>query len=248
MNTFRHAGDLGDIIYSLPVVKSFGGGQFLIEAANYTRQTLTPDRWCGIDELLRCQPYIAHVREWRHREPVTHNLNNFRAALFKSMRLNQNKDKALVDWILDAHGVPREAKDEAWLTAPPVKVARVIINRTGPGRSSHHVYHNLFFPWKRVMDKYGESAVFIGTEAEHEAFCAAFGNIAHCVTGTIYDAARVIAGCDLFVGNQSVCNAIAEGMKKQIVLEVWREGPNCLHYRPGVFHGWDQNVQLPDLS
>lgn len=244
---FKHAGDIGDIIYSLPVVRAFGGGEFLIEAANYTRTILTPNNWHGIDRILSAQPYISNVREWRYREPVNVNLNDFRAALFKSVRVGQQRDKALVDWMLDTHRIPREAKNDAWLTIEKNHVADVVINRTGPGRISHHVYHNWMFPWRRVYDKYASSAVFIGTKEEHESFCATIGEIKHHKTADLFEAAMAINGAKLFIGNQSACHAIAEGLKKSIVLEVWPEGPNCLHFRDGVYHGWDQKVILPNI-
>ena len=66
-------------------------------------------------------------------------------------------------------------------------------------------------------------------------------------TKGLLEAAQVIAGAKLFVGNQTATHAIAEGLKKPIVLEVWREGPNCIVHRPGVVHGWDRNVVLPEL-
>lgn len=247
MSTFRTAGDLGDCIYQLPMVRALGGGEILIEAANYTRTMLTPDKWCGIDLLLREQPYITNVREWRHGEPCTVNANDFRLPLFKALRYGHHKDKALVDWVLETHKVPASAKDEAWLTVDPNPVAKVIFNRTGIGRAIHHVYQNPRFPWYRVCQQYRKDAVFIGTGDEHAAFVAHYGEVPHYPTANLLEAARVIAGAKLFVGNQSVCHAIAEGLKQRIVLEVWREGANCLHFREGVFHGWDETVTLPDL-
>lgn len=252
MITFRHAGDLGDIVYSLPVIRYAGGGTLLIEAAHYTRQLLVPENWCGIDDLLMRQPYIKSVEPWGNGVRATYNLNDFRVRLHKAFRpgLPANdaaKMKSLADWMLETHGVPLTEKDTAWLSVEPVKIARVVINRTGSGRNHHNVYHNHLFPWRRVWDKYHKDAVFIGTELEHDVFCATVGEIPHCVTGTLHDAATVIAGADLFIGNQSVCHAIAEGLKKRIVLEVWPQGPNCLFFRPDVIHGWDQNVELPEL-
>jgi hypothetical protein len=247
MLTYRHAGDAGDIIASLPVVRHFGRGDFLIEASTYTRQALTPDKWCGLDLLLKQQPYINDVREWR-REMVTINLNDFRARLFKAIRVGQSKDKSLVDWCLEAHGLPLNLKDTAWLTVDqPVKAAKVVFNRTGPGREPHHVYHNLMFPWHRVWQKYHENAVFIGTSLEHASFCAQIGPVPHQPTSNLLEAARVIAGADLFVGNQSCCFWIAEAMKKKLVLEVWPQGPNSNVFRDGATQGFDQNVWLPEI-
>lgn len=247
MLTFRHAGDLGDILAFLPAMRYFGGGDLLIESAPYTRQRLTPDKWCGLDILLKQQPYINDVREWKQ-ELCNYNGNDFRAAMIHAMRRGQfNKNKSLVDWQLEAHGVPLNQKDAAWLAVEPNRVARVVINRTGPGRESKHVYHNPLFPWHRVWQKYHKDAVFIGTPLEHEVFSSTCGRVPYYPTKDLAEAARVIAGSDLFIGNQSCCFWIAEGMKKNLVLEVWPAGPNSLTNRPGAAMGWDQNVTLHDL-
>lgn len=247
MNSFRTAGDIGDIVYQMPAIRAFGGGIVLIEAATYTRQMLTPDKWFGIDLLLKAQPYIHDVREWRHGEQASINLNDFRSRLFRAIRMNQDKEKSLADWVLETHGIPLNAKDEAWISVNPNPVAKVVFNRTGTGRLPQHVYHNQRFPWHRVWKKYGKDAVFIGTPDEYEVFRNVCGEVPYHHTPNLMDAAKVIAGSELFVGNQSVCHAIAEGLKKRILLEVWPQGPNTLFFRDGVVHGWDQTVVLPEL-
>lgn len=251
MRAFRHAGDLGDIIYAMPVMRALCNGEpgaLLIEAASYTRQLLIPQNWCGIDVLLKQQPYVADVRAYRLGEGVTFNLNDFRARLFQSLRVGHGKNKHLTHWMCEAHGVDYRCMDEPWIqVAEPIKAARVVFVRAGAGRPNHQVYHNPTFPWHYVWEKYHKDAVFVGTEAEHEIFCGTCGKVPHFKTKDLNEAARVIAGCELFVGNQTSTHAIAEAMKKRIVLEVWREGPNCLVFRKDVIHGWDQFVQLPDL-
>lgn len=248
MNTFRHFGDRGDIIAALPTVRALGGGVFYIEASTYSRVMLTPENWCGLDKILREQPYIHHVGEWQ-RTQTTFNLNDWRARWFKTVvRAGQLKDKSLVDWQLDQYGIPHHAKDQAWLTIKePIRSARVVFNRTGAGRPRHQVYQNPRFPWHYVWEKYRKDAVFIGTADEHAVFCATCGKVPHHPTADLHEAARVIAGCDLFVGNQSCCYWLAEGMKKNTVLEVWPEGPNALAFRPNAVMGFDEHVALPDL-
>lgn len=246
MITYRHAGDRGDIIAALPIIRQLGAGVLYIEASSYTREMLTPDKWLGLDRLFREQPYIADVREWR-RESVTYNLNDWRSRWFKACRMGTDREKSLLQYQLEQYGIPLSAADEPWIKVEPVKVARVVLNRTGPGRQPHHVYHGHEFPWHLVWKKYGKDAVFIGTRDEHEVFCGTCGEVPMVETKDLYEAAQVIAGCDLFVGNQSVCFWLAEAMKKRIVLEVWRGGPNCLIQRHGVINGWDRNVVLPDL-
>lgn len=247
MLTFRHAGDLGDILAFLPVMRFLGGGDLLIEAAPYTRQKLTPDKWCGLDLLLKQQPYINDVREWKM-ELVDYNGNDFRAAMVNDIKRRRfDRNKSLADWQLETHSIPLYEKDEAWLTIEPTKIARVVINRTGAGRHHQHVYHNSLFPWRKIWQKYHQEAVFIGTPPEHVAFCSNCGHVPYYPTKDLAEAASVIAGADLFIGNQSACFWLAEGMKKNLILEVWPQGPNSLTNRPGAVMGWDQNVTLPDL-
>lgn len=245
--TFRHAGDRGDILASLPAIRALGGGVLLIEAANYTREKLTPDNWLGIDKLLREQPYIADVQPWIGQR-VNFNLNDFRARLFQAVRKSHYNDKNLADWQLEQYGIPLSAKDTQWLTvAEPIKAARVVFSRSGPGRRAMNVYQNPLFPWHHVWAKYGKEAVFVGTEQEHRVFSGACGDVPHYRTADLHEAARVIAGAELWVGNQSAPFWIAAGLFKRIVLEVWTGGPNSCLSRDGIVNGWDENVGLPEL-
>lgn len=254
--TVRSAGDRGDCCYTLPVVKWLCAQQgtkavYYIEAATYTREMLTPDRWCGLDRIIREQPYILDVRELKHGNLVQINLNDFRSYMQKAFRMpgGRARERHLMDWMLDAHRVPASAANEPWLTIPPNKVAEIVINRAGPGRDGVHVYHNPLFPWRRVIDKYGSKAVFIGTPLEHEVFCAVYGPVDYYPTPDLYEAARVISGCTLFIGNQSCPHAIAAGLFKRIILEVWPSGANCIVSRPGVLNAWHDahKIELPEL-
>lgn len=250
MNSYRHAGDLGDIIAGLPVIRFWGGGVLMIEAATYTRQRLTPDKWCGLDLLLKQQPYIVDVVEWQGQR-CTMTMNDFRAHMGRALRSrdpnNPARTKSLVDWQLETHGVPYSERDKPWIAVEPKKAAPVVINRTGAARASHHYYHNPAFPWHKVWQKYKDKAVFVGLPEEHDLFCAVNGFIPHFKTANLLEAAQVIAGAELFVGNQSACFWLAEAMKKNLVLEVWPQGSNCNVFRPGAIQGVDQHVQLPDV-
>lgn len=249
MSSFRHAGDLGDIVYALPTIRALGGGTLYIEAATYTRSTLTPDRWCGADVLIKRQPYIKDVLPWSPRIATGFNLNDFRPKMMAGLQ-SRNIElmrRSLADWCLDTFQLDLAERDHQWIECPARSVAEVIINRTGPGRAPHNVYHNPAFPWRRVIDKYAGRIGFIGTPIEHAVFCSSFGDVPYVMTDNLDDAAQVIAGCRLFVGNQSCCYAIAEGMKKPAILEVWPAGPNCLFYRNHVIHGWTHDFPLPEL-
>ena len=238
---FRHAGDQGDIVYAMPAMKAKGGGELLIEAVGWTRQTLTPEVYAPLEPLLLSQPYIKSVRPYQSGEHHDVNFNNFRPRMVKGIRMSpENKRVNLADWQLDALGLPRTARDEKWIDGiKPNRVAEVVINRTMR-------YRNPFFPWGAVLGKYERFKIkFIGAESEHEDFCRVCGPVPFYKTANLLEAAEVIAGSDLFIGNQSLCYAIAEGMKHRAMLEVWLDGPNCLFYRGGVFHGWDSKSEIP---
>lgn len=244
--TFRHAGDLGDLCAFLPVIRAHGGGVLYIEAATWTRERLTPDNWRGLDLLLKAQPYIVDVLPWKG-ERVHICGNDFRAHMGRALRRGEGRNKSLLHWQLDTHGIPHEAAKEPWLSVEPRYAARVIINRSGANRPPQFQYFTPLFPWHRVWKKYRDYAVFVGLPDEHEAFCGSCGDIPHCVTANLYEAACVIQGCELFIGNQSCPYWIATAMGKRTVLEVWLQGPNCIVNRPGAIYGWNQNVELPDL-
>lgn len=256
MITAKHSGDKGDLAYFLPVMRHLGGGTLYIEAAVYTRVPLLPENWCGIDKIFKDQPYIKDVLPW-NRERVDINGNDFRSRMQQAIRRESMrgggdgsspaKKVSLVDWMLSTHGVPLSAKDEAWISVEPNKVAPVVISRAGQDRKKEHQYFNAKFPWAKVCKKYAGNAVFIGTPREHELFTAVHGDVPHYPTTDLYDAAKAIQGCELFIGNQSAPHALAEAMKKRIVLEVWCEGPNVLAFRDGVIHGWDESVRLPEI-
>lgn len=234
---FFHSGDLGDIIYALPVVRAMGGGRLFLkdEPGVETTHRMTVDRVKLIGPLLVKQDYIAGVAPiFPPGEAV--NLNKFRTSGHDFYR----------GWLPEVQaktwGMTRSIASTPWIQVPEGRYAAPIIF----SRSLR--YNNPDFPWKRVIEKYGAWAKFIGTPVEHAAFNVAFGcEIEYFDTPTLLDAAIAIAQADLFVGNQSCPLAIAEGLKKLIVCEVCKECPNCCSPRQDFIQGWDAKVILPEV-
>ena len=234
MSWFSHSGDLGDIIYALPAIRGAGGGElFLYNDLTKTTHPMTRQRMELIGPLLRLQPYIRSVGFWEAREAKEHPLNRWR---------QYAGGQTIADMHLLAVGQSPSQRDSGWIQVDRACGDRSILF----SRSSR--YHNPAFPWKRVWQRYRFHAAFVGLQAEHEQFCRDVGEIPYLPTADLLELARYVAGCLLFVGNQSAPYAIAEGLKIRAILEVSPKFPNCCFAREGVIHGRTGTFALPELT
>jgi FkbM family methyltransferase len=232
---FSHSGDLGDIIYSLPTIRAAGGGTlYLFNAKNKTTHQMTRARMELIRPLIALQPYIEGVEFWDENEAKDHNLNGFRN--------HGGNGVVIADKHLRTHGFSQLERNKKWLIVDTVVEEYPVVFH----RSSR--YHNGSFPWKRIWEKYRQQAVFVGLPEEHKAFCQGVGPVPHVPTKDYLELARIIAGCRLYVGNQSSPYAVAEGLKQTAILEVCPWANDCCYPRLNVIHGWDGSADLPDID
>lgn len=227
MRQFFHSGDLGDVIYSLPAIRAMGGGVLWLadQPGIQTMHGMTHARFEAIRHLLIHQPYIYQVNYGVPDSGEFTNLNTFRGKGFNLCTEN------LADVYLKTEGIPTDERNRRWLGVPLSRHAPIVISRSAR-------YHNDKFPWKKVMDKYGKDAIFVGTPAEHVAFVTEFSAIQHAHTPDLFRAAQIIAGADRFIGNQSCPLAIAHGLGKRVMIEVCRQCPNCIFGRSDEVLGW----------
>lgn len=229
-----HAGDLGDLIYGLCAVRAVGGGEVRLFRCNHrhTAFPMTRQRASLIEPLLLEQPYISGV--WYSESPIESPLNEFRRPGFWQ--------RTIADSHLATMGMPFTERDRPWIHVDrKVSEYPVLFHRSAR-------YHNPFFPWNRILEQYGQHAVFVGLPHEHQAFCKRFGPISYVPTANLLELARMIAGSRLFVGNQSAPFAIAEALKANAILEVCPKYDNCSYPRANVIHGRDAAISLPSLS
>lgn len=245
MPTFHHSGDLGDVVYALPVIRALGGGDlFITEHTQFVRpRSRAVDVWANLHRLLECQPYLNSVQFSPDPVAVDYDLNSFRATFNNAAARRDDPKRRLVDHVLDAFGVSRAEADGPWLSGVDGREnGYVIFNRT-------ERYHNPSFPWGRIVRKWWHRSIFLGTAQEHDIFCQSFGKVPHLPTDDLYTAARLLVGCKAVVCNQSCLYAICEGLKlSPVLLEVCPSSPDCLFYRDGVVHGWDYRIELPVLE
>jgi hypothetical protein len=215
---------MGDIIYLMPTMRlvALESGPVTLYAKDGLRShdPLTT-RIPLFKGLLEAQDYIEAVLPWNEEATIDY-------------------DTCLWREIGYPYGVTLATLQAAWLRLNPdlhtpwldVSTAsnyagKIIINRSPR-------YHNDFFPWAKLVEAFGSRMLFIGLESEHEAFCRECGRIAYQPTRNLLEAARAIAGSELFIGNQSSCYAIAEGLKHDSIQETSLSTPDCIYRRPNA--------------
>lgn len=251
--TFCHGGDLGDLIHSLCAIQATGGGR-LVLIPHQVREAFNFPKANTVLPLLQCQPYLSDAifRDGPMRPypptktnlplPVDYDLDMYRPLTF-GMRGQGT-------WVNIAQGYLKLLKldlklanNGPWLyIGDPVEIEGFPVVFARSPR-----YHNRDFPWKRIWAKYGARAVFVGSMEERDAFSREVGPVRRYPTADLLELARVIAGCRLFVGNQSCPYAIAEGLKQNAILECCTQVPDCVYRRENLMVVRGADVQLPEI-
>jgi hypothetical protein len=193
---YAHRGKMGDVVYSLPVIRHRGGMAIL--HFSDSGEWRVAEAFALLAPLLEAQAYLSVVDCQEPRTPAI-NLDLFRIhPLLFCQHLKYT--------FCDCFNVPHAAADTPWLVAPsPRSVSRVLICRS---LISHGLFH-----WPGRLSRYAKEAAFVGLPREYDAFKREMQvEIPFLQTATLLDAANVIAGAEVFVGNQSVLLALAEGL------------------------------------
>jgi hypothetical protein len=236
-SSYYHSGNLGDVIYALPAIRANGGGELVIgtkqAGSSGCMNPISRSQYNLLMPLLKAQPYITSTRytDTHPGSAVRHDLNFFRNRWFDiDARL-----KSGVTTLLDAHadylGVTPDVSP--WLQCEPMPSDKIIVSRSLRHRNWH-------FPWRRVMDRYGDKLLFIGHDEEVERFRMCWGGIAFYRVRDFLDAARLIAGAKGFIGNQSFFCAVAIGLGAKVLQEVYPPSPDCVIKRDGFFTELDK--------
>lgn len=245
---FYHSGDIGDVVYALQAVKDSGGGEVVlgphmadVRPAVKPRASLTLALYALLEPLVKSQHFVKSVSFADKTPPGVYDLNQFRHVEWQ--KASGFKFKSIVDMSREVVGLPEDYDiNEPWLEIKdPIFAADVIIHRSTR-------FYGTSFPWGDVVSKYGKSALFVGLKDEHKEFVSKFGWVPYLPTTDLLVLARVIAGCQLFVGNQSAPYAIAEGLKKRTVQEMSVDCPNCVFTRDSATYGSDRFIVLPEVE
>jgi hypothetical protein len=232
MRSYYHAGDIGDLIYGLAVVKALGGGELLVgtkvRSLNKPRTGIGLSQLAFISSFIRRQPYIERLHYVNH-IPFALDLNAFRQYFdtpCHPVEGTKNKYPHLLELHFKYLHLP--INYSPWLVAGCGESFDVIIWRTERQISTK-------FPWKEVLRRY--SPVFIGTESEHARFQAQFGPVRYFKVQNLDHAAQLINSARLCIGNSTCFLAVALGLGKQVIQETtptpWHSytpscWPNCV--------------------
>lgn len=239
------AGDVGDCIYLLCILKNLPDGPhtLLLEPSPQTKakgQEGVNRLYDLIGPLVSIQPYIKKCRIIKDKDRVDWQSAKFRIQHYQR---GQTLMQAHLNNLIETHGIGHDINgDEAWLECEPSKesAGRIIINRTGR-------YRNPFFQWAQIVRHYRHRLLFVGLHHEWREFCGHFGYVEFRPTANMLEVAQLIAGCELFIGNQSCPNAIAEGLKRPLIQETDLTFPDCVYGRPDAQHVADGACTLPDI-
>ena len=245
MNKVFHTAKIGDIVYSLPAIFRRGGTKEYHIQREHATEYLRP--------LLESQPYIGAVIHSKNcPDDVDINFESYQAFYrlmigpdliklnmmcagvrshhfplkLSGVTLHSEHVKYMdgvhvdLDEYRDLQGW---SQDHAWLKVDPVHKHDIIINRSPRYNEDYFDYSILW----------GRDCGFIGLEEEYEEFEKKYKQGVKPISEYIkvdnaLDVTRYIAGSKLFVGNQSSCKAIAEGLKHPRLVEISRSWPDAM--------------------
>jgi hypothetical protein len=242
-NRFSHAGNLGDVVYALQAIKTFGGGDLIISP----QQRGTPPCMVPISKsqfemalpLLKQQKYLRNVT-WSEAYPTgTHDLNHFRT--FWVDRILKQREG--LDTLAKAHHYELGVLDkfnhqDTWLdVADPINTGKIVIHRSPRYNADN-------FPWARLISERGKDLLFVGMQSEHEKFQRDFRcEVSFYKVREFAELARLICGAKACVMNQSFPLSIALGLGQTVIAEACPRSPDCRYDRPNVT---DQLLTRPE--
>lgn len=239
-------GDVGDAVYALGVMQHIPDGPhtLLFQPSSVTKTGTDPSKLCDVvAPLARKQNYIREARCVQPGEHVDWHSGQFRGFGQWCPKVSLLGAKAYHLQATKRIGGNITGK-ERWLFSvdpSPLTQDRVVINRTGR-------YRNGYFPWNEIVNFYGDRLIFVGLPHEYRDFCGEFGMVEFRRTSNMLEVAELIAGSLLFIGNQSSANAVAEGLKHNLIQETSLQIPDCIFKRGNAQHVYDGSCVLPGFG
>lgn len=219
---FYHGGHCGDVIAALPVIRQLGGGSLII-GNHFAGPPMAGALFAALKPLLEAQPYIKGV-EFEHSSiRASRSFAGFRELYRPTQSLSESQAK----WM----GIEGNLDLSPWLTVTPsVETAgKIVVARSGRWQSKG-------FPWRDLVRANGKRMIFVGLKSEYQAFCRQVASraVTFRPTDNLLQVAELIAGSDLFIGNQSAPCWIAMGLGHPLIQESFDKVPDSIIERPNA--------------
>jgi hypothetical protein len=232
-------GDLGDCVVVMGVLSQIPNGPhtLLLQPSEVTKNGGIINSADIVMDLANSQPYIKECRPQIKGEKCDWNSGGFRGANLHHP--TKTLFNAHLSHLIQVKRIGQNIRPyKKWLEVKPSKNTNGLILVGCTPR-----YRNPYFPWQKIVDYYGPEVLrFVGTEVEHADFTSRFGEVPHLKTENLLELAEAIAGSLLFIGNQSVANAIAEGLKHNLVQETSLTLPDCIYIRENAQHSGEGDL------
>lgn len=231
-----HSGNLGDVVYALPTILALNKihdtkhslylkpnviGSFNEMAYHSSKVMMTNDGAEFLLPLLAPQDYLEAVEIYHYNQEAEIDLD---LGMFRILPIDFSKGN-ICRWYFSAVNVCWDLS-KPWLTVEPGEKRGIVVNRSFRYRNRHIEYG--------FLANYAP-IYFVGLPEEFIAFQRECSGVEYIETRNALELARVIAGAGLFIGNQSLPFAIAEGLKVRRVLEVCPWCPNVAPCGPDAY-------------
>lgn len=242
--SFKCSGPSGDLISFLPAVKTacerldakadiymwLDQKAFYYQGAEHPYESMFPYKaYVWMKPLIEAQSYVNSFNIWKGEEIIV-DLDKHRE---KQMGMPYG---SIHRWLGFVYPDTQCDLSQPWLEAPlgiVDSLGKVLINRTSRYNKPYLTY------W--FLEKHKEHLMFCGLPEEHEKFQKEWSfELPLLVVDNFLELAIAIKCCRFFIGNQSMCYAIAEAMKVPRLLEVCDFAPNVQPIGP---NGWDFQFQ-----
>lgn len=231
-----HAGDLGDTVYAIPSLRRLANPAHLVLYPNpgSTRVLMDQNNANMLIPLINVQRGIT--AEWK----PTFGSEGLRLdfGVRRFYRNGMNLADIHSNWVGHDHW----NREFPWFVVDHLSSYnfKIVVARSARYRSNR-------VNWKGLYEQFKGRACFVGVPWEHENFEAEVGKIEYIQTPTLLEVARVIAGADIFIGNQSCPRAVAEALKVPVIVEVGN--PDNTHFnRESAWYPYEGGDCAPDLD
>jgi len=228
--SFSQTWTFGDIIYSMIPIRLIsaqsGPSDFYLRLENLDHLCKTVIGWPNggthsgrmtqkdfdlLAPLIEAQPYINKWAPYNG-EAITHPLDNICCWFYGNVMDHGHYGRIYAKAVGLDPDQWEPAITQPWLTnVTPADLGhkKIVISKTD--RYGNGQIHPV---WQRIKaEGINDQAWFVGTDEEHANFEQDFQlRIQHYKTTDLLELAQVIAGCDLYIANQSVGLAIAQGL------------------------------------